>query len=189
MAEIPSIPTDIGVEELLSEKIPEITKTALTQSNAAADLSGTEISMMIDTGTVSVSYTLKDGKDIDVSQGVNDNAMLKLNVDHSDLEKMIKSNNLDMLLGLQSDISKSKYDALKSLKGSFIAEIDDDGDKIKMQVVLNGAATPQSVFKMTMKDSTALIKKETNPVQLFMSGALKIEGDMAFAMAAQPLFT
>jgi len=33
------------------------------------------------------------------------------------------------------------------------------------------------------------MKKKTNPVNLFMSGAMKIEGDMSFAMATQPLFT
>jgi len=188
MAEIPSIPTDINIKELLSEKMPEITKNALVQNNAAAELSGTEISMAVDTGTESVSYILKDGKDIDVSEGITENVMLKLKVDHGDLENMIKSNNLDMILGIQSDINKSKYDALKTLKGSFVAEIDDEGNKIKMEVTLNGVATPQTIFRMSMKDSSALMRKETNPIQLFMSGALKIEGDMAFAMATQPLF-
>ena len=144
--------------------------------------------MVVDTGSESVSYLLKDGKEIDVSEGVTDNAMLKLRVDHGDLENMIKTNKLDMLLGIQSDITKNKYNALKSLKGSFIAEIDDEGKKIKMEVTLNGAATPQTTFKMSMQDSQALMRKETNPIQLFMSGSLKIEGDMAFAMSTQPLF-
>jgi putative sterol carrier protein len=30
---------------------------------------------------------------------------------------------------------------------------------------------------------------EDNPVQMFMNGALKIEGDMAFALSTQALFT
>jgi putative sterol carrier protein len=42
---------------------------------------------------------------------------------------------------------------------------------------------------MNSKDTAALMRKEANPVNLFMSGAMKIEGDMSFAMATQPLFT
>jgi len=42
---------------------------------------------------------------------------------------------------------------------------------------------------MTAKDTGALMRKETNPVNMFMSGAMKIEGDMAFAMGTQPLFS
>ena len=42
---------------------------------------------------------------------------------------------------------------------------------------------------MTAKDSSALMRRETNPVNLFMSGAMKIEGDMSFAMGTQPLFS
>jgi len=42
---------------------------------------------------------------------------------------------------------------------------------------------------MKTTDSISLIRKETNPVNLFMSGQMKIEGDMAFAMSTQPLFS
>ena len=42
---------------------------------------------------------------------------------------------------------------------------------------------------MKTTDSIALVRKETNPVNLFMSGQMKIDGDMAFAMSTQPLFS
>jgi hypothetical protein len=144
--------------------------------------------MMIDTGSDIFSYILKDGQQVDVKIGAVEEPMLKLVVSHDDVERMIKSGNLDMLLGMQSDINRSKYDALKSLKGSFVAEITDTDHTYKIKVILNSAESPLSVFKMSMNNSAALMKKETNPIQLFMSGALKIEGDMAFAMATQPLF-
>jgi putative sterol carrier protein len=103
---------------------------------------------------------------------------------------MIKTQNLDMILGIMNDLNKAKYNALNSLKGSFVAEISmDDGSAVKLQAILNNATDPASVFKMTAKDTGALMRKETNPVNLFMSGAMKIEGDMAFAMGTQPLFS
>ena len=60
------------------------------------------------------------------------------------MEKMIKTQNLDMILGIQNDLNKAKYNALNSLKGSFVAEItNDDGSVVKLQAILNGATDPE----------------------------------------------
>ncbi len=184
-----NIPADASVKSLLSEIMPQMTREALAGNNASKDLSGTEIRMTIDAGSDVYSYILKDGKQIEVKSGGIEGVMLKLAVSKDDIERMIKTGNLDMLLGMQSDIKKSKYDALKSLKGSFTAQIADSDHNYTINVVLNGAESPHSIFKMTMANSAALMRKETNPIQLFMSGALKIEGDMSFAMQTQPLFS
>jgi hypothetical protein len=188
MYEKVNIPAGTSVRSLLSEIMPQMTKKTLAVNNTSKEMSGTEIRMMIDTGSDVYSYILKDGTQVEVMGGGLDGAMLKLIVSTDDVERMIKSGNLDMLLGIQSDINISKYNALKSLKGSFIAEIADTDHTYKIKAILNGAESPLSVFKMSMNNSAALMRKETNPIQLFMSGALKIEGDMVFAMSTQPLF-
>ena len=186
-----NIPADTGVKELLSDLMPVIAKEQLAQGNAKADLAGTEISMVIEVDGANYGYRVKDGADIEfISDNHIDNPMLRLQVSESDLQKMIQTNNLDIILGMQNDLNRAKYNAISSLKGSFIAEIaNDDGSTFKINAILNGAESPSSVFKMTAADTGALMRKETNPVNLFMSGAMKIEGDMAFAMATQPLFT
>ncbi|MBN2158504.1 MAG: SCP2 sterol-binding domain-containing protein [Spirochaetes bacterium] len=190
MATFPTIPADTSVDKLLSELMPQIAKDQLTSGTAAADLAGTEITMVVDVSGDQHGFTLKDGKEVAYNKGDIANAKLRLKLDKADLEKMIKTQNLDMIIGITNDLTKAKYNALNSLKGSFVAEIsNDDGSVVKLQAILNGATDPASVFKMTAKDTSALMRKETNPVNLFMSGAMKIEGDMAFAMATQPLFT
>jgi putative sterol carrier protein len=116
--------------------------------------------------------------------------MVKIGLTKSDLEKMIATNNLDMLLGIQQDLSKAKYNALKSLKGTFKAELKNtDGTVYMINTVCNGQMSPNCTFKMKTEDSTKIVNKEAHPVNLFMSGQMQIEGDMAFAMATQPLFT
>ncbi len=190
MASIPEIPTDTSVDKLLSEVMPSVAKEQLASSNAATDLAGTEITMVVDVSGETYSYTLKNGADVEFKKEDISNPKLRLKITREEMEKMIKSGNLDMILGIQNDLNKAKYNALNSLKGSFVAEItNDDGSVVKLQAILNGANEPSSVFKMSAKDTSALMRKETNPVNLFMSGAMKIEGDMAFAMATQPLFT
>jgi putative sterol carrier protein len=191
MAAFPTVPADTSVDKLLSELMPKIAKEQLANSTtAAADLAGSEITMVIDVSGDQHGFTLKDGKEVVYKKGDIANTKLRLKLNKDDLEKMIKTQNLDMIIGITNDLNKAKYNELNSLKGSFVAEItSDDGGVVKLQAILNGAVDPASVFKMSAKDTSALMRKETNPVNLFMSGAMKIEGDMAFAMATQPLFT
>ncbi len=190
MAALPTVPADTSVDKLLSEHMPKIAKDQLASNPAAADLAGTEITMVVEVSGDKHSFTLKDGKDVVYSKGDIASPKLRLMLDKGELEKMIKSQNLDMILGITNDLNKAKVNALNSLKGSFVAEItDDDGSIVKVKAILNGANDPASVFKMSAKDTSALMRKDTNPVNLFMSGAMKIEGDMAFAMGTQPLFS
>ena len=56
----------------------------------------------------------------------------RLNIAKEDVEKMIKNGNLDMITGIQNGLNKAKYNALNSLKGSFVAELTgDDGSILK----------------------------------------------------------
>lgn len=190
MATIDSINPNTSIDDLLGKIMPEYAKAKLAESGAASQLAGTEITMVVNVGSKAFSYSLKDGSTVTHHAGDMDNPMLRIKIAEGDLKKMIETNNLDMILGMMNELNKAKYNALKSLKGSFIAEVSDvAGGIVKVEAILNGASQPQSVFKMNAKDTAALMRKEANPVNLFMSGAMKIEGDMSFAMATQPLFT
>lgn len=190
MASIDSINPSTSISDLLGKIMPEFAQEKLVETGAAQQLGGTEISMVVSVGSSMYGYVLKDGSTVTCTQGDLPNPMLRLKITEDDMKKMIETGNLDMILGIQNDINKAKYNALKSLKGSFIAEVSDvGGSTVKIEAILNNAQQPQSTFKMNAKDTAALMRKEQNPVNLFMSGAMKIEGDMAFAMATQPLFT
>ncbi len=184
------IPKDIRIKDLLLDFSPNMAKQMIAESGAAAQLGGTEFSMMLEVGGDKYSYVVKDGTDFDVKEGELDNPMVKIVISEEDMQKMIDTNSLDMLLGIQSDLNKAKYDALKNLKGKMIANLsNDDGSVVSLETIFNGAENPSATFKMKTADSIALVNKQTNPVNLFMSGGMQIEGDMAFAMQTQPLFT
>ena len=184
------IPKDLSIKDLLLDFSPNMAKQMIAESGAAAELADTELSMVVDVSGTKYSYVVKNGTDFDVKEGGLDNAMVLIEIAEDDLQKMIETNSLDMLLGIQSDLNKRKYQALQGLKGKMVAQLaNDDGSVVTISTVLNGAETPTATFKMKMSDSISLIKKETNPVNLFMSGGMQIEGDMAFAMQTQPLFT
>ena len=186
-----NIPTDISIKDLLTDLSPRLAKEGIEKAGKLTELSGTEFTLVVDvTGEGVYSYIVKDGKDFTVTTEEIANPMVKIALSKADLERMIATNNLDMLLGIQQDLSKVKYNALTSLKGSFNAELKNaDGSLFMIKTVCNGAASPNCTFKMKTEDSAKIAKKQAHPVNLFMSGAMQIEGDMAFAMATQPLFT
>lgn len=184
------IPKDISIDELLLNFAPDMAKKMIEENGAAAELGGTEFSMVVDVGGKKYCYVVKNGTDFDVKEGDIDTPMVSISITEDDMKKMIETNSLDMLLGIQSDLNKRKYNTLQTLKGTFVAELaNDDGSTVSIKTSFNGADTPSAVFKMKTTDSIALVNKETNPVNLFMSGGMQIEGDMAFAMQTQPLFT
>lgn len=184
------IPNNISIKELLTSLSPSIAREAITSSGADKELKGTEFSLAVDVSGDIYSYLVKDGTDFTVKEGDIDAPMVRVRVRRETLEQMIATQNLDMLLGIQSDLNKNKYNVLKSLKGSFTAELaNDDGSVFVIDTIFNNTADPKATFRMKTTDSISLIRKETNPVNLFMSGQMKIDGDMAFAMSTQPLFS
>ncbi|MEW5737266.1 MAG: SCP2 sterol-binding domain-containing protein [Thermodesulfobacteriota bacterium] len=185
-----NVPANITIDDLLLQFSPDMAKGIIALSGKAAELAGTTFSLCIDVSGDLYSYVVKDGAEFDVKKGSIANPMVHIKISKEDLAKMIKTNSLDMLLGIQNDLSRAKYDALNRVKGQMTAVLsNDDGSAFTIVAALNGAENPKATFRMATKDSAALMRKEANPVNLFMSGAMKIEGDMAFAMSTQPLFS
>ncbi|MFW6415679.1 MAG: SCP2 sterol-binding domain-containing protein [Thermodesulfobacteriota bacterium] len=185
------VPNNIGIKELLTEHGPRLTREAVENQGRKEELQGTQFTLVVDVEGELYSYTVNDGTDVQVKEGEDiPNAMVRYKISKDDFNRMIENGDLDMLLGIMSDLNKQKYETLKKLEGFMTAVLsNDDGSEYTIQAAFNDAQSPQATFRMKTSDSAALMRKEDNPVNLFMSGAMKIEGDMAFAMATQPLFT
>ncbi|MFH1888014.1 MAG: SCP2 sterol-binding domain-containing protein [Pseudomonadota bacterium] len=184
------VPQNISIKDLLLDFSPKMTKEAIALSGNAASLAGTEFTLVVDVSGTTYRYIVKNGKDFDVAEGDLETPLVRVRVSKEDLTRMIQKNELDMLLGIQNDLTRAKYDAMKRLKGTMTAKLaNDDGTEYTIAACFQGADTPKTTFRLKTSDSAALARKESNPVNLFMSGAMKIEGDMAFAMTTQPLFS
>lgn len=177
------------IQELLTTILPEKTKESIAARGASNELQGTTITMSVDVDGQHYSYTLTDGANMDVTNEANPSAMVIIRVSEADLNKMIDNNELDIIQMVMTELDKSKLDTVSRLSGTFKAELsNDDGSNYKIEVTFNGAPEPNATFKMKTSDTAAMMRKEENPVNLFMAGAMQIEGDMQFSMATQPLF-
>jgi len=87
----------------------------------------------------------------------------------------------------QGELTKSRLDRLKMLKGllQFTFTHLPDGSEQSFCIHFGEGerpATPQTVLTMKADDAQKLARGELNPQMAFMSGVIKVTGDMALAM-------
>jgi hypothetical protein len=72
---------------------------------------------------------------------------------------------------------------VKTLKGTMALELAREGrDPAKIEVTFNGAAAPRTLVKMKLPEYVAMQEGRLNGQEAFMTGKMKIEGDLAFLM-------
>jgi hypothetical protein len=73
--------------------------------------------------------------------------------------------------------------AVKALRGTVEQNLTrPDGDPFKVEICFNGAATPKTKLTLALADQVAMAEGRMNPQEAFMTGKLKVEGDMGFMM-------
>lgn len=183
--------------------IPGLAKQAIELTPLAAELAtqmaGTEIGVLLEVDGEKYGLLVKNGKDFQVANSI-DKPLVKATASLKDIEKTLDFDNVEMIInqftggaGTGSKVNKpqrSKYDILKSIKGSVTARLThDDGCETSVKVTFNETEQPSAIVSLKMSDVKAIIAKESNPMSLVMSGKIKMEGDMGILMALQPLQT
>jgi hypothetical protein len=71
----------------------------------------------------------------------------------------------------------------KALKGTMALELArEGGEPFKSEMTFGGSATPRVVMKMKLADYVAVQEGRLNGQEAFMTGKMRVEGDMAFLM-------
>lgn len=70
-----------------------------------------------------------------------------------------------------------------TLKGTMALELARDGtDPFKIEMCFNNTAAPRTIMKMKLPDFFAMQSGTLNGQEAFMTGRLRVEGDLAFLM-------
>jgi hypothetical protein len=71
----------------------------------------------------------------------------------------------------------------RALKGTLALELSREGaEPFKVDMCFNNAATPRTTLKMKLADHLAVQAGKMNGQEAFMTGKMRVEGDMAFLM-------
>ena len=68
--------------------------------------------------------------------------------------------------------------------GTWALHVEDGACKL----IEGGVEKPNTLFKLSSEDWMAMATGKLNPINAFMSGKLKVEGDQGLAMKVQSLF-
>jgi putative sterol carrier protein len=71
----------------------------------------------------------------------------------------------------------------KQVRGTLVQELAREGaEPFRIQLTFNGAESPKTTLKMKIADAVALQEGRLNGQEAFMTGKVRVEGDMAFMM-------
>lgn len=70
----------------------------------------------------------------------------------------------------------------KMLKGTVDVELARDGEPFRVRTTFGGAEQPRTILKAKIEDYVAVQQGRMNGQEAFMTGKVRIEGDMAFMM-------
>jgi len=72
---------------------------------------------------------------------------------------------------------------VKQVRGTLVQELSrEGGEPFKLQLTFNGGESPKTILKMKIGDAIALQEGRLNGQEAFMTGKVRVEGDMAFMM-------
>ncbi len=181
---------NVHVKELLTEFIPKLAREYVLMRGAQEELKGTELRLTLDISGGIYSYTIKDGVNFEVKEGAIENPQVYISFPLESMSKMADMKNIDMLIGFQKQLSRKKFDLLCDLKGTSVFQMKTSDDTtFEITAVFNSTDKPRAVLRLSMEDANLISSGKDSPINLFMSGKMKIEGDITFAMKLQPLFT
>ncbi len=181
------VPDDVTVEQYFDEYVPQIFKDQV--GSGVLGMEGTEIGVQFDIDGKTYSLLVKDGKDLEVKQGPVDNPLIRLELSEDTFKDAVtgKLEGVTDIFTDMSQMTKARYEQIKGVKGTLKLDLSADGKEAKISVVFNGGESPESTFICAVEDWVAISKGELAGPTAFMSGKLKIQGDMAFAMGLAAL--
>jgi putative sterol carrier protein len=186
------VPESVSVKEYFDEYVPKIFAEQVGGTGILG-MEGTEIALQFDVtngSTLTYSLLIKDAKELEVKEGAVDNPLIRLEVPEAVWREAVSGKTegvMDMFTDM-SQMTKARFDQIQGVKGSLSLDLSKpDGSIAPVKVVFNGTESPATTFKCAVEDWVALSKGEIAGPTAFMSGKLKIEGDMPFAMSLASL--
>jgi len=182
------IPNDIEAKKFFEEIVPKEFEERIKDSPIEG-MEGTEFAVQFSiTGEGGGTWTLviADGKKMEVKPQEDEKAQITMTLDVNDWRDTVtgKIPGMDIMQQMQSGKGgRAQFDKLKTVAGTLRLELTkDDGGVLPMELMFNKGATPKTTLKAKATDYADIQSGKLNGQQAFMSGKLKISGDMGFAM-------
>lgn len=182
MAEQPPVPESVTPEQFFEQLLP-LGFAAQAQTGATPQASFVLGYAVTGDGGGGWIVTVADGKMTARKGSGESNLAFALSID--DWRDAVLGRNgaqLALLLPAQRPGRPDNSARALALKGTLALELGRDGDPFKVEMCFNNAATPRTIMRMKLADYLAMNEGKLNGQEAFMTGKLRVEGDLAFLM-------
>ena len=188
MAEQPTPPDDVTPDQFFEELLPMGFQTQ-REAGGQVPQDFTMQYLLTGSGGGEWAVTIKEGQ-LATTKGRHD-AVLTFTMSIDDWRDAVLGRNgaaITLLLPQNRPGRPDNSGRVKQMKGTVAQELSrESGDPFKLEMCFNGAAAPRTVLKMKLVDFVAMAEGKLNGQEAFMTGRLRIEGDMAFMMQVAAL--
>jgi hypothetical protein len=173
----------LSIQEYLESYIPQLVGKFL-EAKPIPDMQGTEFTLQIIVeGEKSLvqGITIKDAKEVTVTAGGVANPMLSVTISEDIFQHIYAL--------VTAFTGRRQYDTVKRAQGTVQLELGMPGGwTLPVKAVFNSAAQPSIKIGADAAEFAGIALGNVNAPQAFMSGKIKLEGDMAFGLSLAQLF-
>ena len=183
MAEQPAVPENVTPEQFFEQMLP-VGFAAQREAGGTVPQDFTLGYHVTGSGGGDWVVTIKDGQ-MTTRKGAGDaNLAFTLSVDDwRDVVLGRDGASLAVILPQSRPGRPDNSGRAKQMKGTMAVELAREGkDPMKVEMSFNGATAPRTVLKLKLADFVAMQEGRLNGQEAFMTGKLKVEGDMGFLM-------
>ena len=197
MAKIELPKEGIGVQEFFTKYVPENLGKAIAETSPQG-MDGTEVSIQFNiTGEGGAKYCVKviDAKRIEVVEGGVPNPMMEIENSVADWRESVSPSSelggvlLEQMLDpSRFQVTKKNFDVMKAAKGKMEMQIVRPGKEPFRNIIrFNKGEAPAAVITMQQDDFKAIAGGKVDPQVAFMSGKIKVKGDISLLIKLMPL--
>lgn len=180
---------DVTVKEYFEDYVPKIFAEQVSSVDSS-DMEGTEFTVQFNIqGDEKQTYGIivKDARELEVVAAQVENPVITIGLSEDAWREAVTGKlegAVDAFTDMGQMTSRTRYDMVKDTKGTMNLELArPGGPALEFKVTFNGAGSPSTTFKASLEDWVKISKGELAGPTAYMSGSLKIEGDLPFAMA------
>jgi putative sterol carrier protein len=183
MAEQPPVTDDVTPEQFFEQLLP-MGFQAQRDAGGAVPTDFTMQYVLTGSGGGEWAVTIEGGQ-LSTTKGRHE-AVITFTMSIDDWRDAVLGRNganLSILLPQSKPGRPDNSARVKQMKGTVAQELArESGEPFKIEMCFNRGETPRTVLKMKLVDFVAMNEGRLNGQEAFMTGRLRIEGDMAFMM-------
>jgi putative sterol carrier protein len=184
------VPATIQIDDFYRNVLPKQFNELAAGVDVSA-MAGKEFTLQFNIADKTYCLRIVGGKELEVIEGGIPKPMLTLALGESDWRDSV-TGKIEGILDRFTDTSQvadtNRYKKLLSTKGTLHVELTRvDGTIMPIRLIFNAEEKPSTTIRLALADWVAMQRQEVNGQALFISGKMKVTGDMIFLMSLQEL--